>query len=178
MRNPFRSVFRWLRRPVVSRSPLPFEQALAEPYEPATVDILLNKLEQGRREHLEWADRLDRKLLAVITADGVYAAILASIRDSIPAAVVATVGSIVAASFILAYLAWRPHPYGAVSVVEFVPSMGIYAGDLNRILIAAHARVNEDTGRINRWKAEKLTWAVGFFAAAALVTLLVYTAAV
>lgn len=175
MRNPFSSAFRWLRRPVIVRRPLPFEQALAEPYEPATVGILLDNVEQERREHLEWADRLDRKLLAVITADGVYAAILASIRGLIPVVVVVAGVSIVAASLVLAYLAWRPHPYGAVPLRSFTPLTDFHPDDLNRMLIMAHGVVNSDMGKINRWKAEKLTWAAGFFAAAALVTLLVYT---
>ena len=177
MRNLFSTAFRWLRRPVIVRGPLPFEQALAEPYEPAAVGILLDNVEQERREHLEWADRLDRKLLAVITADGVYAAILASIRYSIPVVVFVAGVSIVAASLVLSYLAWRPHPYGAVPL-RSIPLTDFHPDDLNRMLIMAHGVVNNDMGRINRWKAEKLTWAAGFFAAAALVTLLVYTAAV
>lgn len=174
MRNPFRSAFRWLRRPVVRRSPIPYEQALAEPYEPATVGILLDNVEQDRREHLEWADRLDRKLLAVITADGVYGAILVSIRDSISVVVFAGGVSIVAASLVLAYLAWRPHPYGAAPLRSFTPLTDFHPDDLNRILVMAHRVINNNMGRINRWKAEKLTWAAGFFVAAALVTILVY----
>ena len=174
MRNTFRSVFRWLRRPVVLWSPLPFEQALRGSYEPDTVGILLEKLEQERKELLEWADRLDRKLLAVITADGVYGAILASIRDPIPVAIVIVMGSIVVASLVLAYLAWRPHPYNLVSVAKLVPSMNISTDDLNRVLIAAHVGVNDDMRTTNSWKGQKLTWAAWLFAAVALPTLLVY----
>ena len=174
MRNPFSSAFRWLRRPVIVRRSLPLEKALSGPYEPSTVEVLLRKSEQESKEHLDWADRIDRKLLAVITADGVYGAILASIRDSIPAVAVAAVGAIVTASLVLAYLAWRPHPYGAVSVARFVPTMNIDADDLKRILIVVHDGVNDDMGIINRWKAQKLTWSAWLFAAAALPTLLVY----
>ncbi len=83
-------------------------------------------------------------------------------------------GLIVVASLVLAYLAWRPHPYGAVSVAEFVSSMDISADDLHRFLIMAHVRVNDYMGIINGWKEQKLTWAAWLFAAAALPTLLVY----
>ena len=85
---------------------------------------------------------------------------------------------IVAVSFILAYLAWRPQRYRAVRFNALITQMHIHPDDLNRMLIVAHSDVNYDMGKINRWKAEKLTWAAGFFAAAALVTLSVYTAAV
>lgn len=151
------------------------EQELSGTYEPATVGILLDNLEQERKEHLEWADRLDRKLLAVITADGVYTTILASISSSIPVVLVALVGLIVAGSFILASLAWRPHPHDVVSVTKFVPHMDIHADDLNRVLIAVHNDINNYMNTINRWKAQNLTWAVWLFATAALPTLLVYT---
>lgn len=172
MHNPFRSVLRWLRRPVVSRRPLTLEQALSGSYEPATVDIMLEKLEQEWKGHLERAHRIDRKLLALITADGVYGGILASIRDSIPAAVVVVMGLVAAASLALAYLAWRPHLYQVVSVAKLVPFMEISADDLNRALIAAHDWVNEDIDTINRWKEEKLTWATWLFAVVALPTFL------
>lgn len=174
MRDKFRSVFRWLRRPGVDRSSRPLTQVLAEPYEPVTIDILLEKLEQERKEHLELADRLDRKLLAVITADGVYGAILASIRDTIGIAAVIILTLIVAASLVLAYLAWRPHTYDGVSVAKLVASMNISTDDLHRFLIMAHVRVNDAMGIINGWKAEKLTWAAWLFVVAALPTLLMY----
>ena len=118
------------------------------------------------------ADRLDRKLLAVITADGVYGAILASIRDSIPATIVVVMGLVAAASLVLAYLAWRSYPYRWVSVAEFVKHQHPHADDLNRVLIAAHDQVNEVFGTINSWKEENLTRAAWLFAAAALPTFL------
>lgn len=175
MRNLFSTAFRWLRRPVASRCQLTLGQALIGPYEPATVGILLDNLEQERKEHLEWADRLDRILLAVITADGVYTTILASISSTIPVVLVALVGLIVAGSFILAYLAWRPHPHDVVSVTKLVSHMDIHADDLNRVLIAMHNYINNNMKAINRWKVQMLTWAAWLFAAAALPTLLVYT---
>ena len=84
MRNPLRPIFRWLHRPAVGQSPITIREALNSPYKPNTVGILLERMERDTKEHLNWADRLDRKLLAVITADGVYFAILPSIRDSLP----------------------------------------------------------------------------------------------
>lgn len=177
MRNLFNPIFRWFNRPDVGQSPITIREVLNSPYKPNTVGILLEKMERDTIDHLDWADRLDRKLLAVITADGVYFAILPSIRDSLPTYVVTLVGSIVAFSLILAYLAWRPHPYGSVHL-DFRRWINIHSDDLRRTLIVAHSNVNHDMGEINRWKAKKLTWAAGSFAVAALITLSVYTAAV
>ena len=176
MRNLLISVVRWLRRPDVGQSPITIKEVLDLPYEPNTVGILLERMERDRTEHHNWADRLDRKLLAVITADGVYATFLVSFSNSIPSCVVTLVVLILAVSFILAYLAWRPHPYG--SVLLNCEMMNILPDDLSRILIGVHSVVNPDMGKINQWKAEKLTWSAWVFAAAALVTLSVYTVAI
>ena len=62
---------------------------------------------------------------------------------------------------ILAYLAWRPHPYRSVRL-DFRLWMNIQPEHLRRTLIVAHSGINHDMGKINRWKAKKLTWASGF----------------
>ena len=172
MPNLLRSIFRWFRRPVAGQSAITIEEVLNLPYEPNMVGTLLERMEQSRTEHLDWADRLDRKLLAVMSADGVYAAILASIRNSLPRFIVVPLVLIVAVSLILAYLAWRPHPYRSVHL-DFRLWINIQPEHLRRTLIVAHSGINHDMGKINRWKAKKLTWSSGFFVAA-LVTLFVY----
>ncbi len=107
---------------------------LEDAFRPASVSILLDKCERRRAELLGWSTCLDCKLLAVITADGVYVAILVSIRDSIVFPAVLLVGLLACASMVLAYIAWRPHTYGTVPLDAFRNSLDIRPVDLRRVL--------------------------------------------
>ena len=72
----------WFRRPDTTQHPSALELAASIPedgFNPETVCEILDKCEKRRVELLDWSDRLDRKLLGVITAIGVYAALLVSI---------------------------------------------------------------------------------------------------
>jgi hypothetical protein len=143
--------------------------ALHRAFHPETVSELLEKSEQRRAELLGWSDRLDRKLLAVITADGVYAALLVSIRNWIPAEVVVLVGMLAFTSLGIAYLAWRPLGFRTVAVERFTDNLDIHPDDIRRLLITAHNEANRQILELNAWKASKLSVAAGCFIAGALV---------
>ncbi len=143
---------------------------LQDAFHPETVREVLEKSEQRRDELLGWSDRVDRKLLAVITADGVYVALLISIRGLIPGGVAILVGLLAFISLGMAYLAWRPLGYRTVSVDRFIGDLDIHPDDLRRLLISAHSAANQQIHDLNAWKARKLAFASGCFAVGALVT--------
>ena len=168
IRRQFGRLIGWFRPPGLG-SLNGHVSALQRPFHPETVSDLLDKSEQRRVELLGWSDRLDRKLLAVITADGVYAALLVSIRNLIPVEVVVLVGLLVFTSLGIAYLAWRPLGFRTVAVEGFVGDLDIHPDDLRRLLIAAHDAANRQILELNAWKAGKLSVAAGCFIVGALV---------
>lgn len=139
-------------------------------FHPETVREVLDKSEQRREELLGWSDRLDRKLLAVITADGVYVALLLSMREWTPVGMLLAVGLLAFVSLGLAYLAWPPLGFRAVTIDPFVNHLNIHPDDLRRFLIAAHRAANRQIYDLNAWKANKLAFASGSLAAGALIT--------
>jgi len=163
----------WFRRPGVPDPEENMRTVLKAPYDPDTVDALLDKYEQRQKELLDWSDSLDRKLLAVITADGVYAALFSSVsvRSPVPILVVVLVGISVITSIVLAYTAWRPHPHATVPIDRFVNLMHIHPHDLQRILIVAHKSASCQVYGLNSWKAQKLTAAATCLAIGVLATI-------
>lgn len=168
IRRLFRRLIGWCRPPPVG-SLNGYASALQGAFDPETVSDLLDKSEQRRVELLGWSDRLDRKLLAVITADGVYAALLVSIRNLIPAWVVVLVGVLAFTSLGIAYLAWRPLGFRMVAVERFAGNLDIHPDDFRRLLITAHDAANRQIVGLNAWKAGKLSVAAGCFIVGALV---------
>lgn len=82
LRHVMRSLLRSLRPP---RGRIPAMEPIIDlSVHPASIGDLLDKAEQERRELLDLSKSLDRKLLAVITAGGVHAALLISVRGLIP----------------------------------------------------------------------------------------------
>ena len=153
-------------------SPKGHMSTLKGAFHPETVTDLLDKSEQRRVELLGWSDRVDRKLLAVLTADGVNVAFLVSIRDSIPTPVVIVVGMLVFTSLVLAYLAWRPLGYRAIATDRFADNLDIHPDDRHqRFLIAAHNLANRQIHDLIDWKAKKLAVATGCLAIGALLTI-------
>ena len=172
MINPARTLVSWFRPPArLAQSELA-SAALQNQYHRTTVADLLTKSERHRAELLDWANHLDGKLLAVITADGVYAALLVSLRDQIPGPALVAIGAVAVVSLTLAYLAWRPHTYETVPLDPFLPGkMNLHPDDLRRVLVIAHSVANRNIASLNTWKAKQLASAARLFAASALVTI-------
>lgn len=173
MRNLFRSAVRWLRRPSLDLSDQTIGNILESSFKPNTAYSLLNKSEQYRAELLAWSDQIDRKLLAVITANGVYVAILVSIRNSIPTPILLSVGALIAVGLSISYLAWRPHSYGLFSrsFDIFIQNMYIHPDDMNRILAWSHNHANRHLEKLNLWKSQKFSASSMCLAAGALIVI-------
>ena len=173
MRNLLISAVRWLRRPSLDLSAQTIGNILESSFNPNTADSLLDKSEQYRAELLAWSDQIDRKLLAVITANGVYVAILVSIRDFIPAPILLSVGALIAVGLSISYLAWRPHSYGLFSRAFdiFIQNMYIHPDDMNRILAWSHNHANRHLEKLNLWKSQKFTASSMCLAAGALIVI-------
>ena len=143
-----------------------------------TAREVLSNCELQRAESLNWADRLDRKLLAVLTANGVYVAILATIRHTLYQLVIWPIGVLVLISIILAFLAWRPQGYQTIDTEDLLSYRKANIDKVRKHLISAHYRVNHKVAAVNMWKARKLkvaTWF--FFASATLLTIALLLAA-
>ena len=164
----------WFRQPDTTQHPTALELASTIPedgFNPETVREILDKCEKRRVELLDWSDRLDRKLLGVIAAIGVYAALLVSIPTPVPSPILWPTGLLALTSILSAYLGWRPHPF------QSVPTDGLINGsqcDLPRLqqcLIAAHTAASRQITELNMWKAKKLTWATTCFMISAGTTI-------
>lgn len=173
MRKLLRSVVLWVRRPALNLDDQTIESILESTFDSDTADSLLGKSQQYRAELLAWSDQIDRKLLAVITANGVYVAILVSIRDYIPAPILLSVGALIAVGLSISYLAWRPHSYGLFSRAFdiFIQNMYIHPDDMNRILAWSHNQANRHLEELNLWKSQKFTASSMCLAAGALIVI-------
>ena len=163
-------VIRWFLHPAQNQ-PDEHMPILEASFDPETVSDLLDKSEQRRSELLDWSNQLDHKLLAVITAGGVYVAILVSIRNSIPILAVVLVGLVAAVSLLLAFLAWRPHPHATIPIDRFASNLHIDPHDLRWLLIAAHSGANLQIHELNEWKAQKLSLAAACLSVSSLSTI-------
>ena len=170
MRNLIRPVFRWFIRPTLDLADQTIESALGSDFHSKTADLLLDKSEQYRVELLAWSDQIDRKLLAVMTANGVYVAILVSIRDAL---ISISVGALIAVGLSISYLAWRPHSYGLLSgaLDHLIQNMYIHPDDLSRVLVSLHNHCNEHLERLNLWKSQKFSVSSMCLAVGALIVI-------
>lgn len=139
-------------RPPLAQIPPP-EPILEQFAHPVSVGDLLDKAEQERCELLEMSRILDRKLLAVITAGGVYAALLISVRDLIPGPATGAAGVIAVAGIVLAYRAWRPNPLLAMTTHLLVKHITKDPDSLKLVLINVYIATNQQLYRLNEWKA-------------------------
>ena len=151
LRHAVTHLLRSLRPP---RAQIPPPEPILEQFaHPVSVGDLLDKAEQERRELLEMSRILDRKLLAVITAGGVYAALLISVRDLIPGPATGVAGVIAVAGIVLAYRAWRPNPLLAMTTHLLVKHITKDPDSLKLVLINVYIATNQQLYRLNEWKA-------------------------
>lgn len=158
-------------RPPRAQIPSP-EPLLNKNTDPATVRKLLEESEQERRELLEMSKSLDRKLLAVITAGGVYAALLISVRGVIPGPAAGMAGLLAVVGMLLAYLAWRPNPLPAMTTQLLAEQIHTKPDLLNLFLVAVHNSLNHQIYDINNWKERVFVRASNWVAVSAVITLL------
>ena len=120
---------------------------LGGPYDPDNLRVVLNISVQEHRDLLDGIDRLDRKLLAVITVGGAYAAILISIRDTISLLAITLSGLLAVIGIGIAYAGWRTHPRPSVSSADFIDTMWRHPDDLRRLAIVANVEANQEVLR-------------------------------
>ena len=162
----------WFRRPDATQDPSALAVSIPEDgFNPETVREILDKCEKRRVELLDWSDRLDRKLLGVITAIGVYAALLVSIPTSIPSLILWPTGLLALTSILSAYLGWRPHPFQSLPTDRLINGSQYALPLLQLSLIAVHTAANCQITELNMWKARKLTWATTCFMISAGTTI-------
>lgn len=139
--------------------------------DPDTVRQLLDRAQLEKRHLLEASNALDRKLPAVITAGGVYIALLASTRGLIPGWMIGITGFIAVTGVILAYLAWRPNLItSSTALAECVDKD---SGNLQQLLVAIDNSVNQQRFCLNEWKALLFARASTCVSVSALITLLI-----
>lgn len=174
MRNLLGSTVRWFIRPTLNLPDQNIEDILKGYFHSDTVDLLLGKSEQYRAELLAWSDQIDRKLLAVITANGAYVVILVSIRDIIPGLILILVAALIVVGLSISYLAWHPHSYGLLSrpFDILIQNINIHPDDMNRVLISLHNQCNKHLEKLNQWKSQKFSASSMCLAAGALIVIL------
>lgn len=170
LRHAVRSLLRSLRPPG-DRIPGP-EPILEVSVHPESVGDLLGKAELERRELLEMSKSLDRKLLAVITAGGVYAALLISVRGLIPGPAAGTAGVVAAAGIVLAYLAWRPNPSLAMTTHLLVKHIGKDPDSIKLVHINVYIAANHHLYGLNEWKARLFARSSTWVSVGSVATLL------
>lgn len=158
-------------RPPRAQIPSP-DPILQQSAHPASVGDLLEKAERERRELLEMSKVLDRKLLAVITAGGVYAALLVSVRDLIPGPAAGATGIIAVAGIVLAYRAWRPNPLLAMTTHLFVKHIMKDPDSLKLVLINVYIATNQQLYVLNEWKARLFARSSTWVSVGSVTTLL------
>ena len=170
LRHATKSLLRSLRPP---RAQIPPPKPILEQSaHPVSVGDLLDKAEQERRELLEMSRMLDRKLLAVITAGGVYAALLISVRDLIPDPATGAAGVIAVAGIVLAYRAWRPNPLLAMTTHLLVKHITKDPDSLKLVLINVYIATNQQLYRLNEWKARLFARSSTWVSVGSAITLL------
>lgn len=120
---------------------------LDAPYDPENLGVVMNMSSREHRNLLDGIDRLDRKLLAVITAGGVYAAILVSVRETVSAILILLAGVLAVVGIGLAYIGWRTHPIPSVSSSDFVDALDQHPDDLRRLTIIGNIDANKEIDR-------------------------------
>lgn len=170
LRHAMGSLLRSLRPPG-DRIPGP-EPILEVSVHPESVGDLLDKAELERRELLEMSKSLDRKLLAVITAGGVYAALLISVRGLIPGPAAGAAGAAAAAGIVLAYLAWRPNPSLAMTTHLLADYIKKDPESLKLILINVYIAANHHLYVLNKWKARLFARSSTWVSTGSVATLL------
>lgn len=144
----------------------------------ATAYEILSRLDQWRMGSLAWADRLDRKLLAVLTANGVYIALLATVHDTLHHLAIWPSGVFALFSLVLAAMAWRPHGYQTIRIESL---LRYHEKDIDTVidfLIKANIATSHVVDSINIWKAQKLKLAIrSFLASAVFLTIALLVAA-
>ena len=155
MRACIAALTRFLRPPVAVDPEEP-ERLLAASYDPATVYELLKSVENNRAELIEWLTHVDRKLLAVMTAGGVYSALLVSIRTAINVCAVTILGLVAVAGIAVAYNAWRPHSHFTLPLSHLIERMNIEPDDLRRVLVIAYSTSETQIREVIGWKVRHL----------------------
>lgn len=136
-----------------------------------TVQNVLGECQRERNLLLSRSDQIDRKLLTVTTASGVYIALIVSRQASFAALVVWLVGALAIGSIFASYWAWRPIPFMNVPTDELIKGVGYSPTTMNWLLIAANSASIRHIRDLNAWKAEKLHWASSLLAVSAALTL-------
>ena len=155
MRACVAALIRFLRPPGVVDPEEP-GRLLAASYDPATVSELLKGVENNRAELIEWLAHVDRKLLAVMTAGGVYSALLVSIRAAMNVQAVAILGLVAVVGIAVAYNAWRPHSHFTVPLSYLIERMNIEVDDLRRVLVIAYSTSETQIRGVIGWKVRHL----------------------
>ena len=136
--------------------------------------MVLNMSDRQHRDLLDGVDRLDRKLLAVITAGGVYAAILVSVRETIPVLATTFAGLLALSGIGLAYAGWRNHPLPTLSSSDFIDAIRQHPDDLRRLAIIANIEANQEILRFIVLKSRMFRGSWACFSLGALSTM-IYT---
>ena len=139
--------------------------------DPDAVRQLLDRAQLERRHLQEASNTLDRKLLAVITAGGVYTALLVSTRGLIPGWVLGITGLIAIIGVILAYKAWRPNLIlSTTTLAEYVDND---PENLQQLLMAIDNSINQQMFSLNNWKSLLFARASTLVSVSALITLVI-----
>lgn len=155
MRACVAALIRFFRPPGVADPEEP-GRLLAASYDPATVSELLKGVENNRAELIEWLAHVDRKPLAVMTAGGVYSALLVSIRaanerlgrgDTQP-------GRGGRHSRGLQRL--EAHAHFTVPLSYLIERMNIELDDLRRVLMIAYSTSETQIRGVIGWKVRHL----------------------
>ena len=149
----------------------PPETILRPNADPDAVRQLLDRAQLERHHLQETSNTLDRKLLAVITAGGVYTALLVSTRGLIPGWVIGITGLIAVIGVILAYVAWRPN--FILSTTTLAEYADIDPEDLQQLLLAIDNMINQQTFYLNKWKSLLFVRASAWVSVSALITLVI-----
>ena len=172
MSRLIRRFVRWLLPPDVVA--IDRQAILGASYDPVNLGMVLNMSDREHRDLLDGVDRLDRKLLAVITGGGVYAAILVSVRDTIPVIATTFAGLLALSGIGLAYAGWRSHPLLTVSSSNFIDAIRQHPDDLRRLAIVAGIEANQEILRFVILKSRMFRWSWACFSVGALSTM-IYT---
>ena len=149
----------------------PPETILHPNADPDAVRQLLDRAQLERTHLQEASNTLDRKLLAVITAGGVYTALLVSTRGLIPGWVIGVTGLIAVIGVILAFVAWRPNLISSsTALAEYVYKD---SEDLQQLLLAIDNLINQQMFYLNKWKTLLFARASTWVSVSALITLLI-----
>lgn len=172
MRASIAALIRFLQPPGVV-DPDESGRLLAASYDPVTVSELLKGVENNRAELIEWLAHVDRKLLAVMTAGGVYSALLVSIRAAMNVWAVAILGLFAVAGIAVAYNAWRPHSHFTVPLSYLIEGMNIELDDLRRVLVIAYSTSETQIRGVIGWKVRHLGVASWCLMSSTIATMIV-----